>query len=274
MATSNNALATPEPWTLVSKGYEQTTMEFLAQYAHTAIGMSVLNNNSNVLDLACGPGTLTRIIHNKVKSVVALDFSAHMVELLNNYLNCEKISNVTTMTADGQNLSFRQNEFDLVFSMFGLMFFPDRLQGFSECFRVLKPGGQIIVSSWAPIAQSPAMTMMFGALRAAKPDLPAPQENINSLENQATFKHELQQAGFTNISVKRVTHAIDVSSARGFWNEMIKGSAPIAMLKQSIADDALWDSMQKTALSYLDNALPEVPTSLSSDAWVGIASKP
>ena len=78
--------------------------------------------------------------------------------------------------------------FDAAFSLFGLMFFPDRKQGFAEIYRTLKPGGSIAITSWAPVDQSPAMQTMFGALRAIKPDLPQPQRAVTTLEDRKSVR--------------------------------------------------------------------------------------
>jgi ubiquinone/menaquinone biosynthesis C-methylase UbiE len=161
--------------------------------------------------------------------------------------------------------------FDAAFSLFGLMFFPDRKRGFAEIYRTLKPGGSIAVTSWAPLDQSPAMQTMFGALRAIKPDLPQPQRSIATLENPDTFKHELQQTGFRNVEIRLVTKAFPVTTIPEFWENMVKGSAPIQMMKKALGEQ--WPEKEKLALAYLEENLPELPTWLSSDAWLGTAVK-
>ena len=55
------------------------------------------------------------------------------------------------LTVDTQTVPYA----DDAFSLFGLMFFPDRKQGFAEIYRALKPGGSIAITSWAIIAKQP-----------------------------------------------------------------------------------------------------------------------
>jgi len=45
------------------------------------------------------------------------------------------VTGVTAQVADGQALPFADGEFEAAFSMFGLMFFPDRAKGFAELRR-------------------------------------------------------------------------------------------------------------------------------------------
>lgn len=75
---------------------------------------------------------------------------------------------------------------------------------------------------------------MFGALRAIKPDLPQPQRSVTTLENPERFKQEMEEAGFHNIEIRSVTKAFRTGSTHEFWDNIVKGSAPIQMMKKSI----------------------------------------
>jgi len=262
----------PDPWSLVSSGYEQTTMAFLAKYSEDAVRLSGATSESAILDVACGPGTLTRLIAPCVKSVDALDFSPEMIELLQSYISVTGAVNITPTVGDGQKLPYLEAQFDAAFSMFGLMFFPDRLKGFSELYRTLRLGGVAVVSSWAPIVDSPAMMLMFGAMRAANPQMPEPQANIMNLENPAVLKSEMEQSGFKSVVVHPVTHGMNPTSVEDFWDSMIRGSAPIALMKQNTASDE-WARLDALSLAYIRETVPEFPTRLTSSAWVGVGRK-
>jgi ubiquinone/menaquinone biosynthesis C-methylase UbiE len=123
-------------------------------------------------------------------------------------------------------MPYADSTFDAAFSLFCLMFFLDRKQGFAEIYRTLKPGGSIAITSWVPADQSPAMQTMFGALRAIKPDMPQPQCSVTTLENPERFKQEMEEAGFHNIEIHCVTKAFPAGSTAEFWDNMVKGSAP------------------------------------------------
>ena len=180
-------------------------------------------------------------------------------------------------------MPYADASFDAAFSLFGLMFFPDRQKGFAEIYRTLKPGGSVAITSWAPVDQSPAMQMMFGALRAIKPDLPQPQRSVTTLENPERFMQEMEEAGFRNIEIRQVTKAFPTGSTAEFWDNMVKGSAPIQMMKKSImpvrgepvephsntTGEALWREKEKLALAWLEETLPTLKRPLTSGAWLG-----
>ncbi len=272
MSQNANPLSACEPWSLVADGYADTTMLMLAQYADEAIAVSNLKPDATVLDVACGPGTVGLKIAGNVNRVYDVDFSESMLAVFRKKIGEAGLRNVELHCGDAQALPFPDEMFDAAFSMFGLMFFPDRKRGFAEIHRTLKPGGSIAVTSWAPVDESPAMEIMFGAVRAIKPDLPQPQRSIASLENPDVFKQEMQDAGFRNIEIRRVTKPFPVPSIAEYWDSMVKGSAPILMLKKSM-DEAAWREKEILALDYLKEKLPSTPTELTSDAWLGLGVK-
>jgi len=272
MSQKPNPLSASEPWNLVADGYAETTMQLLAQYAEEAVAASRLKRGATVMDVACGPGTLALMVAREAHEVHGIDFSEPMLAICRQNAKRAGFNNITIRHGDAQALPYPDAMFDAAFSMFGLMFFPDRRKGFAEIHRTLKPGGTIAVTSWAPVDQSPAMQTMFGAIRAIKPDLPEPQRSVATLENPDVFKQEMLDAGFREVEIRSVTKPFPVPSISEFWETMVKGSAPIQMLKKSMGESA-WREKEILALDYLEAKLPSTPIALTSDAWLGIGIK-
>ena len=272
MTKKANMLSSVKPWDMVAEGYAEITMKLFQGYTDKALALSELNEGSNIVDIACGPGTLALAAAKKVNSVKAVDFSASMLAILQETINQQAIDNIETHFGDGQNLPYDDESFDAAFSMFGLMFFPDRNKGYAEIFRTLKPSGTVVISSWAPVSESPAMMAVFGAVKAINPDMPAPQADIESLENPEVFKSELLNAGFSDIKIHRITKKFVVNTVEEFWNDMVKGSAPLVMMKNSMSEET-WKDKSQIALEYLDKTIGACPTSIAADAWLGYGRK-
>ena len=272
MSQNINPLSVATPWDLVADGYADTTMQVLAQYAEEAIAASKLQVDAVILDVACGPGALSVRLATEAKVVHSIDFSKSMLKILRQHTRRAGLENIIIQHGDAQALPYSDDMFDAAFSNFGLMFFSDRRKGFAEIYRTLKPGGTIAATSWAPIDQSPAMQMMFGALRVMQPEMPEPQRVVASLENPEVFRQEMLDAGFREVKIQCVTKAFPVESIDTFWTDMVRGSAPIQMMKSGMGA-ALWQVKEKLALNYLKMTLPVIPTALTSDAWLGTAIK-
>ena len=267
-----NMLSTAAPWNLVAEGYAETTMKFFQAYADAALALANLHKNSCVLDVACGPGTLALNAAPQVRHVDAIDFSEQMLAILQRKIATQTVQNITVHCGDAQALPYADNHFDAAFSLFGLMFFPDRARGYAEIFRTLKPGGKIILTSWAPVAQSPAMQAVFGALRAMNPAIPEPQTVIDSLENPDFFRAELQRAGFRDINIVLKTQVMHYASIEQFWDDMVRGNAPIVMMKNGM-NAAQWQEKNQIALDFLYTRLGKGAGSVSADAWLGMGVK-
>ena len=276
MSQPDNPPANPfsgnEPWNLVADGYAETTMIVFEQYADEAIAACNLKPGAVVLDVACGPGTLALRLARTASKVHGIDFSKSMINIFTQKIEQAGHRHIDLHCGDAQALPYADDTFDAAFSLFGLMFFPDRKRGFAEIYRTLKPGGSITVTSWAPVDQSPAMQTMFGALRAIKPDLPQPQRSIATLENPDVFLQEMQDTGFRNVEIRSITKSFPVTTLKEFWEFMVKGSAPIQMLKKSMGE-AVWREKETLAIDYLKERLPSLPAALTSDAWLGVGLK-
>ena len=259
------------PWDLVSAGYAAESASIMLPFSRLAVELAQPAPGAHVLDVATGPGVLALDLAPRVARVDAVDFSPAMLEQLEQRRRALGIENVFAQVADGQALPFPDGSFDVAFSMFGLMFFPDRARGFAELHRTLKPGGVAVVSSWAPVEQSPLMIHMFGALRAADPTRAAPQTNLLNLENPEVFVRELQQAGFRDVRVEPRTCSVEVRDPAELWAALVRGSAPLAMLKQRLGP-AEWERQAAQARAYLAEQL-STPSTLSTTAYLGFGRR-
>jgi ubiquinone/menaquinone biosynthesis C-methylase UbiE len=240
-------------------------------FSRDAIELVRPEPTARVLDVAAGSGMLALEVAPRVARVDAVDFSHEMLARLEDERQARGLTNVHPGWADGQALPFEDASFDAAFSMFGLMFFPDRKRGFAELHRVLKPGARAAVSSWAPVEQSPLMLLMFGALRAADPSRSPPQANLLSLENPELFERELCEAGFRDVAVKQFTHSVTVTDAETYWTTMTRSSAPIALLKQRLGPEE-WTRQSEQACTFLREQIT-APREFATTAHLGVGTR-
>jgi SAM-dependent methyltransferase len=266
-----NPLAAPEPWNLVAEGYEEITRKYLELYSRSGLAMLRYGPQTRAIDVACGPGTTSLLLAPIVRHIACLDFSAAMLGQLRRNVAEIGAANVEIVEGDGQALPFADSSFDVGISMFGLMFFPDRAKGFAELHRVLSPGGQALVSSWAPADQSPLIRAVVAALQ---PDdaPPQPMGRLSGLEDRNLFETEMRAAGFTDIRIEPVTHGVVVEDIDGFWSETVRGMTPITLLKRNSSREE-WAKIEAKALGRLRAALPDLPTELTSTAYLAVGRK-
>ena len=273
---TQNPLATVEPWDLVAAGYTRALVPVFQKWARDTFEQVSLHSDDRVLDIACGPGTVSLLAASLAKDVVALDFSENMIAALRDEIGRRGISNIVADVCDCQSLPLTDNQFDAVFSQFGLMFFPNRIKGFTEAFRVLKPGGRISVVSWAPVEQSESMSMMIGALEAGfAAHMATPQTNRNivkGLDDRETFLGEMARAGFESVEIREVAHSFQADAPQQFWESMADSSAPIVLMRSRISEGA-WREGEARAIEYISQQLSGKDR-LYSAAYLACGRKP
>lgn len=269
-----NPLSKVTPWDTVAEGYVTETMPIFELWAQDSFDRLSISPDSKVIDIATGPGTVAIKLAPLVSQVVALDFSSLMIAQLKKRVETLNIDNIHVEKCDCQKLFCEDNSFDFAFSQFGLMFFPDRQAGFNEMYRVLKPGGKGVVYSWAPMDQSPAMQMMIGALFAgfpeARPQSTGNEDIVKGLDDLETFYAEMVHAGFSKVKIEPITHSFPVTDVKEFWESMVKGSAPITMMKKEKSNEE-WNEKEKVAIQFLEENLNS--DNLSSTAYLAIGVK-
>ncbi len=231
-------LSQPEAWNLVSEGYVAESLGQFEAFAEHALRLTELPATADVLDVATGPGSLALLAAPRVRSVTAVDFAEGMLDELRGRLARTPHYNVRLQWADGQELPFAGSSFDRAYSMFGLMFFPDRGAGFRELRRVLRPGGRACVSSWAPFDRVKPLTILFRNLGELLPDLGYGKGSL-PLGDPAELGAELGQAGFEQVELHEVTHRLTFDDSARLWAQLSRSNAPLVMLRKRLGE-ARW----------------------------------
>jgi ubiquinone/menaquinone biosynthesis C-methylase UbiE len=263
-------LASPEPWNLVADGYVVETMPHFEKYAAHALMLADLAPRSWVLDVACGPGTLSLLAARAGHRVSAIDFASGMVERLRDRAGREGLQ-VEAQVGDGQALPYPQASFEGAFSMFGLMFFPDRHAGLTEIARVLKPRGRCVISSWTPMDKVPLLASLIAAMQDALPNLPF-GKNKAPLGEPDEMRDELAAAGFADVRVEQVAFAEQHADVRSLWRSFERGGAPCVLLQKKLGPDA-WSAFSSDVISGLERDFGTGPVSLAWHANLGVGEK-
>ena len=123
-----------------------------------------------VLDVACGPGSVTRLAAERVGRsgrVVGCDFSKAMLALASAKATPAEVAPVEYLEGAADALPVAAESFDVAVCQQGLQFFPDRPAALRELHRVLRPGGRIGIAVWSAIDESPVFAAMYEAVYEA-----------------------------------------------------------------------------------------------------------
>jgi ubiquinone/menaquinone biosynthesis C-methylase UbiE len=99
-----------------------------------------------VLDLACGPGVVSAAVAGIAKQVIAFDATAAMLGKAQQRCAQAGLDNVVFQQGDANSLPFEQGQFDAVVTRLAIHHFEAPSQVLKEAFRVLRPGGRLIIA--------------------------------------------------------------------------------------------------------------------------------
>jgi len=214
----------------IPEHYEQYLVPLIfADYALALANSLSETKKVNVLETACGTGIVSRHLARNLDSksrFVATDLNEPMIEEALSALGDQ--TNVEFRQADALDLPFDENSFDAVLCQFGVMFFPDRVQGYREAARVLKPDGQFLFNVWDSLAANPFVNTVESAVASLYPSEPpkfyATPFGYHDLE---LIVRELQDAGFARIDLSVIPLVSEAPSARHIALGFVAGT-PLA----------------------------------------------
>ena len=133
---------------LIADGYDED-VPFYATIGRLLVQWAEPAADARVLDIGAGRGAITKALvesRGSAGSIVAGDISPRMLE----QLAVLQLPGVETRLLDARALDLPDASFDMVFAGFVLSAIPDSGPAVAELARVLRPGGQVLLSAPGP----------------------------------------------------------------------------------------------------------------------------
>jgi ubiquinone/menaquinone biosynthesis C-methylase UbiE len=128
-------------------------------------------SGERVLDVGCGTGSTTRAVARMLGTkgrCTGIDISEPMIAAARRITEREG-TRASFIQADAQSYAFEAENFDTIISRFGVMFFGDSVEAFTNLRRATTADAKIGIIAWRSAEDNPFMTT---AERAAAPLLP------------------------------------------------------------------------------------------------------
>lgn len=116
-----------------------------------------IKDNLAVLDLGCANGRLLKLFEKHKVAYTGADSSVTMLKSAEHYAKVFPTITASFIRTDLLSLPFTEVAFDIVFCIATLHHIPSaeyQLQAVKEMFRVLRPGGLLLMSNWDLASQS------------------------------------------------------------------------------------------------------------------------
>jgi ubiquinone/menaquinone biosynthesis C-methylase UbiE len=266
-----------EAWDEVATEYHQRIEPFTSLFVphlldHKHLGSSSFNNEyhylsgKSVLDVAAGTGAGALYAASRgASSVMATDFSENMLRVLQSRIDAYHFHNLEAQIANGLCLPLSwANKYDVVFSNFGVIYFPKVKEGLWEMVRCTKHGGKVCISGWGSKEETHAFSIFPAAMKrcggldrtwyraqsAARKRALAGTVPLSSRKqhqrrrkyhgislapnyfcpapriasSQYSLHSMMTEAGLDNVQVIPVTKDLRLDSAESYWTRFVLGS--------------------------------------------------
>ena len=127
------------------------------KWRNKVVALVAEKNPDTILDIATGTGDLVILMaKTSAKRIVGLDISPGMLEVGKKKIEKENLSNrIEMVIGDSENMQFPDNYFDAITVSFGIRNFETLEKGLAEIYRVLKPGGILVILETSVPTQFP-----------------------------------------------------------------------------------------------------------------------
>ena len=203
---------------LVADGYDNPATRFFSFCADKLVDKIQPHMGHKLLDIATGTGAVAIPAAQAVGlsgRIHAIDLSANMLNQAEKNINKMQLPNIDLHEMDAQQLEFRGKYFDVVTCSFGLFFLPDMQAGLKEWFRVLKPGGKVMFSSFAPNAFTPLNEIFIENLNQF--DVDTEMLRWQKLSDKKECIALLESTGFENNKVETEQMGYYLADINDWW---------------------------------------------------------
>lgn len=257
----------------VTQGAAEIYEEFFVpalfgEWAPRVADAARLTAGERVLDVACGTGVLAREAAGRVApggSVVGLDRNEGMLAVAR-----REAPAVEWRPGIAERLPFADGSFDAVVSQFGLMFFDDRVAALAEMWRVLQPGGRLVVAVWDELDRSPGYAAMVALLRRLFGDRIADELRAPfCLGDQEVLRSLFATAGVPGVEIRTPDGTARFPSLDAWVRTDVKGWTLVDLI-----DDEQYRTLLHEAASELSRYVgPDGTVAFRCPAHVATATK-
>lgn len=182
---------------------------------------AVVAPGAEILDVATGTGDIAIALAKlRPNTIVGIDISEKMVAIGKQKVNNAGLQNkIFLQTGDAEDIQFPDEHFDLVTVAYGVRNFSNLQEGLSEIYRVMKPGGTLLIlefmmprntlfSKFYRFYFNKILPVVGGLLSSNEQAYTYLPNTVQSFPDGNDFLKILQQQRFINTSCKKLSQGI------------------------------------------------------------------
>ncbi|HTR30210.1 MAG TPA: methyltransferase domain-containing protein [Puia sp.] len=260
-------MPTPPAFTgTIPENYDRYLGPYIFEPFALDIAGRVPSYSRRILEVACGTGRVTAHLCDNLRTaeLIATDINPDMLAIAKKRVDRR---NIHWQQADVQALPFETGQFDAVVCQFGLMFVPDQSAALRELYRVLRPGGRLLLSTWDKLENNPSFFLANRHVAGYFPDEPPTFFQVPfSLYDPEWLKALTGNAGFADVTINPVSKPCKSDSAADVATGMLEGSPMYTTIMAR--DAALLPEINASLTAALAAEFGDKPLQSPMKAWM------
>jgi len=232
-----------------SKGDYAPLARALEPASAHVIDVAAPSAGADVLDVACGTGNSALLAADRGARVVGADAEPSMLTAAAQRASDAGVD-IEWVTADATALPCEDGSFDLVISVFGVMFAPADPAA-AELARVLRPTGRAVITTWIPAGPiAGAGRKVAEALKRQQPDAmspPSPEWGRAEDVVELLSRHGLDAAAAPH----ELSFSADSAEA---WVSTCERNAAVWVTALEAMSEDEWGALRREIVSELEGA--------------------
>jgi ubiquinone/menaquinone biosynthesis C-methylase UbiE len=206
--------------------FDDAPLGFWERTGRRTIERLRLSRGAQVLDVGCGTGASALPAAETVGPdgrVVGVDLAERLLEIASAKAGRQRLANVEFRAGDMERLGYPDAHFDAVVSVFSIFFVPDMVRQVRELWRMLRPGGQLAVTTWGPRMWEPGAAIWWETVKRERADLVpsvSPWERITQPEAVGAL---LRDAGVADAEIVAEEARQELRSPEDWWRIVLGG---------------------------------------------------
>ena len=204
--------------------FDDGPLGFWDRYGRGTIEQLALVPGSNVLDVGCGTGASAIPAAQKVGPdghVIGVDLAERLLAMARAKADAQGLRNVEFRVGDMESLSFPDGAFDAVVCVFAIFFVPDMVRQVRELWRLVRPGGQLAITTWGPRMFEPGSGAWWAAVKQHRADLHSAFNPWERIVMPQAVGELLTNSGVADARIKAVSGQQALRSPDDWWTVVL-----------------------------------------------------
>ena len=221
-------------YNLAADHYEEKPLGFWNRNGRRAAQAAALSPGDRVLDVGSGAGASAIPAAELVGPsghVLGVDVSEKLLSLAQRKASMRALQNVTFRVQDMAALQEPDASFDAVISVFSIFFVTDMERQVGALWRMLRPGGRLVVTVWGERSFEPGATLFAEEVRRVRPGITQPSRPWQRLTRPEGLRALFLDGGATDPEISKSEEAQPLEHSSDFWTIAL-GSGFRAQIEQ------------------------------------------